>query len=67
MILRQLYAALGMEVVHLQGQKQVAVIQRMLELMELNISNPVPIAINDGKNRFFSLDMKQDVSLPGLS
>lgn len=56
-----------MEVVHLQGQKQVAVIQRMLELMELNISNPVPIAINDGKNRFFSLDMKQDVSLPGLS
>lgn len=57
-----------MEVVHLQGQKQVAVIQRMLELMEMDISNPVPIAVNNGKNLFFSLDMKQDVSLnvPGI-
>lgn len=33
----------------------------MLDIMEMDLTNPVPIAVNNGADVFYSLDFKKDV------
>ncbi|XP_026191628.1 uncharacterized protein LOC34617422 [Cyclospora cayetanensis] len=53
---------LGLEPVHLKSNRQIEALQRMLDIMEMDLTNPVPVAVNNGANVFYSLDFKKDVT-----
>ncbi|KAL8424600.1 hypothetical protein Efla_003716 [Eimeria flavescens] len=54
-------AKIGLEPVHLRSNRQITALQRMLDIMEMDLTNPVPVAVNNGANVFYSLDFKKDV------
>ncbi|KAL8271299.1 hypothetical protein Esti_004738 [Eimeria stiedai] len=55
-------AKIGLEPIHLRTNRQLPALQRMLDIMEIDLTNPVPVAVNNGASVFYSLDFKKDVT-----
>nr|CEL73646.1 TPA: F5/8 type C domain-containing protein [Toxoplasma gondii VEG] len=54
--------AYGLEPIHLHSAGQLTSLHRMLKLMGVDLNNPVPLGIGDGRGSFYSLDMKKDIT-----
>ncbi|SCL96670.1 LCCL domain-containing protein [Plasmodium berghei] len=56
-------ASYGLNPIHLNDQSQVYTLKNLFHLMNININNPVPLAIikNDVENYFYSLDFQENV------
>ncbi|CBZ52212.1 putative F5/8 type C domain-containing protein [Neospora caninum Liverpool] len=54
--------AYGLEPIHLHSANQLASLHRMLKFIGVDLNNPVPLGISNGRGAFYSLDMKKDIT-----
>ncbi|KAI4836725.1 LCCL domain-containing protein [Plasmodium brasilianum] len=54
-------ATYGLDPIHLHHENQVHVLKHLFYIMDINITNPVPLAIRRETEAFFSLDFQENV------